>query len=216
LKLSKDDVVKVLGALQNASVATNPHNPELVNNGGPADIQALVAKLGTKSDSTDFTKEPLSNGVELISKPSRLHVPPWQFVSAILDGVSLKTATFWTGTNKIFTTTKSKKISCWDPRLGKPGRVEIATTGQWDGTEIGLRGAAAPDFNHAKFGVSISGPKHYSIFGDLNQVGALTGDCSIHQNARGGLFFVLQDEKLFNSLTDLLDGNIAPTKAPPQ
>jgi hypothetical protein len=213
LKLSKDDVVKVLSALQNASVVTDPSNAELVNNGGPAGIQDLVAKLGAKSDSTDFTKESLSSGVELISKPSHLNVPPWQFVSAMLGGVSLRTATWWSQ-SKIYTTTASKKFSCWDTRLQKPGRVEIATTGQCEGTEFGLTGSAHPDFNHAKIGVSISGSKHYSILGDMNQEGALTGDCSIHQNGRGGLFFVLQDEELFSSLTALLDGNTAPTKAP--
>ena len=46
LKLTKSDVVKVLGALQNASVVTDPKNPQIVNNGGPADVQALVANLG--------------------------------------------------------------------------------------------------------------------------------------------------------------------------
>jgi hypothetical protein len=213
LKLSKEDVVKVLQALHNASVVTDPSNPSLVNNGGPADIQALVATLGTVSASTMYTDETLSTGVELISKPSKLHVPPWQFVSAVLGGVAIRTATWWE-TSRIYTTTKSKKMGCWDPSLGKPGRVEIATTGQWDGKEFGLTGAAATNYNHAKIGHSLFDSRHLSIFGDMNQEGAISGDCTPHQNSRGGLFFVVQDEELFNGLTALLDGNTAPTKAP--
>ncbi len=213
LKLSKDDVVKVLQALQNASVVTDPSNSSLVNNGGPDDIQALVAALGTVSDSTTYTDETLSTGVELISKPSKLHVPPWQFVSAVLGGVSLRTATWWES-SRIYTTTKSKKMGCWDASLGKPGRVEIATTGQWEGKEFGLTGAAAANYNHAKIGHSIFDSKHLSVFGDMNQEGAFSGDCTPHQNSRGGLFFVVRDEELYNGLTTLLDGNTAPTKAP--
>jgi hypothetical protein len=57
LKLTKDDVVKILTALQNASVVTDPHNPQIVKNGGPTDITVLVARLGVKSTSTAFTHE---------------------------------------------------------------------------------------------------------------------------------------------------------------
>jgi len=213
LKLSKDDVVKVLTALQNASVVTDPMNQELVNNGGPADIQTLVSGLGTKSDSMAFTKDTLSTGVVLISKPSKLHVPPWQFVSSVLDRTSLRTATWWAAP-KIYTTTASKKISCWDSSLGKSGRVEIATTGQWDGTDFGLSGGSGPDFNHAKIGVSISNAKHLAIFGDMNQQGAVSGNCASSQNGRGGLFFVVEDQALSNGITTLIDGDTAPTKVP--
>jgi hypothetical protein len=95
LRLTKDDVVVVLKALQNASVVTDPHNLQIVKNGGPANISALVKQLGVKSTSTSFSKTILSTGVELISKPSGLHVPPWQMVSSVLDGVPLRTATWW-------------------------------------------------------------------------------------------------------------------------
>ena len=104
LRLTKDDLVKVLMALQNASVVTDPKNPQVVNNGGPTDIQNLVQNLGIKSKSLTETKAELSSGVALISKPSSLHVPPWQFVSAVLGGVSLRTATWWANP-KIYTTT---------------------------------------------------------------------------------------------------------------
>ena len=45
LKLSKPDVVTLLRALANASVVTDPAKVQIVNNGGPADIQALVSGL---------------------------------------------------------------------------------------------------------------------------------------------------------------------------
>ena len=38
LKLDKDGLVKVLDALRNASVVTDPDQPQIVRNGGPADI----------------------------------------------------------------------------------------------------------------------------------------------------------------------------------
>ena len=213
LKLTKDDVVLVLKALQNASVATKPTNPQIVKNGGPADVQDLVARLGLKSNSDAYTKDTLSSGVMVLSKPSRLQVPPWQMVSAALGGVSLRVATWWNA-SKIYTTPASAKVSCWNPALGKRGRVEIATTGQWQGTELGLEGGPRAGANHAKIGVSLSGNRHYAIFGDLNQEGALSGNCSAAQNGRGGLFFVVDDQALFDSVTGLINGNTAPTKAP--
>ena len=61
----------------------------------PADVQALVASLGVKSSSAAVLTAKLSSGVELISKPSHLNVPPWQMISAILGGIPLRTATWW-------------------------------------------------------------------------------------------------------------------------
>jgi hypothetical protein len=213
LKLTKDDVLAVLTALHNASVVTDPKNPQVVNNGGPQDIQQMVQNLGTKYGGDTFTKNTLSSGVVLMSKPSGLHVPPWQMVSAALGGVSLRTATWWANP-KIYTTTASTTITCWDDSLGKPGPVEIATTGQWAGKVFGLTGGLGRNFNHAKLGVSISGDKQYSIVGDMNQQGTTSGrNCSSSQNGRGGLFYVLDSADLFNSLKNLIDGGTAPTKA---
>ncbi len=212
LKLMKDDVVKVLTALHNASVVTDPQNPQIVRNGGPADIQNLVKTLGSKSNSHTFTKDVLSTGVELISKPSTLNVPPWQMVSAVLGGVPLRAATWW-ASPKIYSTTASSAVTCWDESLAKPGAVEIATTGHWAGKEIGLAGGLGTNFNHAKIGVSTSGDRHYSIFGDMNQQGSLSGpNCSRSQNGRGGLFYVFDDADLSQSLTSLISGNTAPTQ----
>jgi hypothetical protein len=213
LKLNKDDLVKVLKALQNASVVTDEKNPQIVNNGGPADVQALVKGLGSLSSSKTSTTETLSSGIKLISKPSDLHVPPWQMVSALLGGVSLRTATWWTNP-AIPSTTATTKIACWDPSLGTPGPVEIATSGQWAGKQIGLKGGLGPDFNHAKIGVSTSGTNHYAIFGDMNQQGTITGpNCASSQNGRGGLFYVLDNVELSNAVRDLITGGSAPSSS---
>ena len=211
LKLKKDDVVKVLTALQNASVVTDPHNPQIVKNGGPTDITVLVARLGVKSTSTAFTHEILSTGVQLISKPSGLHVPPWQMVSSVLDGVSLRAATWWANP-KIPSTASSTAIDCWSTALRTPGGVEIATSGQFQGKTFGLKGLADADGNHAKIGVSTSGSHHYTIFGDMNQQGAIKGNCKSSQNGRGGLFFVIDDAELSNRVKDLITGDSAPTE----
>src|SRR5205823_5709756 len=109
LKVNKADVLKVLRALDNASVVTDVANPQIVDNGGPADVRAQVNKLGTKSESDKVMKETLSTGVTLISKPSALHVPPWQMVSALLGAVPLRAATWWTSP-AIPSTTKSSKM----------------------------------------------------------------------------------------------------------
>jgi hypothetical protein len=214
MKLTKDDLVRVLKALQNASVVTDPTNPQIVNNGGPADVQQLVKSLGVKSKSATSSTDKLSNGVQLISKPSGLHVPPWQMVSAILGGVALRSPTWWTSP-AIPTTMASTNITCWDASLERPGPVEIATTGHWAGKEIGLTGGLGSNFNHAKIGVSTSGGNHYSIFGDMNQQGSATGTtkkaCASSQNGRGGLFYVIDDADLAKSVTDLIKGDSAPT-----
>jgi hypothetical protein len=204
LKLTKDDLVAVLKALANASVVTDATNDQVVRNGGPADVQALVKTLGKQSTSTSFTKDTLSSGVTLISKPSRLHVPPWQLVSAVLGGASLRTATWW-ASPKIPTTTSSTHIGCWDMALAKPGAVEIATSGSFAHKTFGLTGGAGSNFNHAKIGVSTSGSHDYSIFGDMNQQGSLSGpNCGSSQNGRGGLFFVVEDHDLWSSLKALM------------
>ena len=207
LKLTKGDVVTVLKGLGNASVVTNPTLLQIVNNGGPADIQALVNGLGKVSKSKIATSDTLSSGVVLISKPSDLNVPPWQMVSAMLDGEPLRTATWWTKPE--IPTTTGGTPGCWDPSLGTPGAVEIATTGTWNGKPIGLEGMAAPDGNHAKIGVS-TGTHSYAIFGDLNQMGSLSGpNCDSSQDGRGGLFYVVDDASLFSSVRDLIEGDTA-------
>jgi len=63
LKLNKQDVVNVLRGLQNASVVTDPKNVQIVSNGGPSDVQALVNSLGTRSKSDDVIQSTLSSGV---------------------------------------------------------------------------------------------------------------------------------------------------------
>jgi hypothetical protein len=205
LKLNKEDVKTVLECLQNASVVTDPNNLQIVRNGGPSDIQDLVKQLGKKSKSAKNMKITLSSGVELISKPSRLHVPPWQLVSATLNGLPLRTATWW-AYPKIDTTTDSTNVTCWNNDLGSPGPVQIATTGEWGGKSFSLKGGS----NHAKLGVSTDPTQPYSIFGDLNQQGALSGEkCDSSQNGRGGTFYIITNKTLFDGLTNLIKGETA-------
>lgn len=213
LRLNHDDLVAVLKALQNASVVTDHENPQIVQNGGSQDVQDLVNALGAKSQSPTATTATLSSGVQVISKPSALHVPPWQMVSALLGGAPLRVATWW-NSSRINSTTATTSIGCWDASLGTAGPVEIATTGRWDGTSFGLRGGIpSGDANHAKIGVSTSGSHHYAIFGDMNQEGALSGTatvCGGSQNGRGGLFFVVDNAALATSVGDLIRGETAP------
>lgn len=216
LRLIKEDLITVLKALAHAGVVTDPDNPQLVRNGGPGDVQGLVEALGTRpddkkaqsDDDRNYTKDELSTKVILISKPPTLYVPPWQMVSAAMGGIALRTATWWAAP-KIYSTKKTP--DCWGHQLHPPGPVQVATTGEWDDTAFKLAGSA----NHAKIGVSTSGDSHYSIFGDMNQQGAATGSnhqCEISQNGRGGLFFVVRNLALFESITDLIHGDTAPAQ----
>ncbi len=209
LRLNMEDTIKVLQALLNSSVATDPDNPQIVRNGGPAEVQNLVIKLGKKSRSTTHIDVTLSTGVKLLSKPSGLHVPPWQLVSSELNGLPLRTATWW-ATPKINTTTLSTTITCWFEDLGTPGPVQIATSGTWDGTTFSLKGGPQLDSNHAKIGVSIDSSNPYVVFGDLNQQGTLSGDnCASSQNGRGGTFYIINNKALFDSVTNLIRGETA-------
>lgn len=212
LRLSHGDLNTVLDGLVNASVVTDIKNPQIVSNGGPADIQAKVETLGTKVSNTAVVEGVLSSGVEIISKPSALHVPPWQMVSSVLGGVSLRAATWWA--DPTIPSTTGGIPTCWNTSLATPpGAVDIATSGTWKGTTFSLKGGISSDANHAKIGVSTSGTDHYVIFGDMNQQGALTGDCGSSQNGRGGMFFVMNNTQLSASLSDLLAGTSAPTSA---
>jgi len=231
LKLNKGDLMKVLNALIRAGVVTDPTKLQIVRNGGPADVQALVKQLGKRptrlkvapgeklNPDDYFTRDELSSKVLLIAKTSNLTAPPWQMVSAILDGTAERAATWWT-TPRINTTTKASKVGCLAPfvapKQGEPilekTQGAVALTGIWDDKEIKLN---APS-NHAKIGVSVSGSHHYVIFGDLNQQGTLSPpDCGKSQNGRGGLFFVLDNKALADSVTDLIDGDTAPVKGKP-
>jgi hypothetical protein len=215
LRLTKDDVVTVLKALANASVVTDPKNPQIVQNGGPPDIRELVDGLGVLSKNVTATKDTLSSGVVLISKPSRLRVPPWQMVSALLGGVSLRVASWW-AVPQIDTTTVAGAPDCWDSSLPPPNAVEIAATGAFAGRTYGLTGGLGTDFNHAKVGVSTSGAAHYAIFGDMNQQGKLSGPvCASSQNGRGGLFYVVDDAELYDNVKAMIAGKVGIARARP-
>ena len=215
LKLTKADVLTVLTALSNASVATRTSIPALCQNGGPADIQAAVKRLGKLNHTKKCTTATLSSGVKLISKPSLLPVPPWQLVSAKLDSLPLRVASWWAHP-EIPSTSTSSTIHCWAAGLGEPGPVDIATTGVWDGVEIGLAGGTGTTHNHAKIGVSQDPTQPLSIFGDMNQQGALAPAaiypnqrCTSSQNGRGGTFYVLENKAFWESLSAMLKGESA-------
>jgi len=218
VKLTKDDLTIVLSALGNASIATNLSQPSIVNNGGPVDIQALVNELGKESKSKTVFQATLSSGIQLISKPSSMAVPPWQMVSSQLNGLDIRVASWWASPN-IYSSVAGQIPDCWDSSLARPGEVEIAISGNWDGTVIGLEGGMGKNFNHAKIGISKDPTQPLCIFGDMNQQGAMAPNyahqgqtCSSSQNGRGGTFYVLSNSALFTSLTALLTGDSAPVK----
>jgi Deoxyribonuclease II len=206
LGLTHEDLVAVLQAMRNSSVVTDPSNEQIVSNGGPEDVQSLVKSLGKKSDSKTATIRELSSHVRIISKPSLLHVPPWQLVSSLLGGVPLKAATWWNSSD-IPTTNAHTHMGCWDSGLAAPAAVEIATSGVWDSTPMKLTAGPSPDGNHAKIGVSTDSDTHLAIFGDLNQEGAISGntkECGTAQNGRGGMFFVVEDAELSKDVGALI------------
>jgi len=218
LKLTSDDLAIVLGALANASVTTSLTAPSIVQNGGPANIQALVNGLGKVTTGTTCSVSTLSTGVQIISKPSNLNVPPWQLISAKLNALPLRVASWWQPP-AIYSSAGGVVPGCWAAGLGTPGAVATATTGTWNGVSIGLEGGDGTNFNHAKIGISTDPTEPICIFGDMNQQGALAPNydsqgqtCDSSQNGRGGTFYVLSDPGLFASLTQLLSGATAPVK----
>jgi hypothetical protein len=134
-----------------------------------------------------------------------------------------RTAT-WSASPQIYSTVNSTNIGCkigckigcmtlntaFSMKNKQPGAVDIANTGMWNGHGIGLIGGQ----NRAKIGVTTSGAKHYAIFGDLNQQGTIyPPHCERSQNGRGGMFFVVQNEDLFSTLSKLVEGDSEPAKA---
>lgn len=218
LRLDAGDLVAVLEALVTARVATDPSIASLVRSGGPADVKALVARLGTHPAGAEAGVRQLSSGVELVCKPASAQVPPWQLVSAQLGGVDLRVASWW-ARPEIYSTTAGTPLGCWRNDLGTPGAVDIATTGTWDGNSIGLTGGTGDRYNHAKIGVSTDPDRPYSIFGDMNQQGALrpgydepNQTCASSQNGRGGLFYAVSDPTLHRQISALLAGESAATE----
>jgi hypothetical protein len=139
-------------------------------------------------------------------------VPPWQFVSSVLGGENLLTATWW-ASPRIPSTHSAADVHCWDPTLTTPpGRVDVAVSSSWEGTPVAFTGGP----NHAKIGASLSSSHHYAIFGDLNQQGQLgqaaspnSQACDSSQNGRGGMFFVLDNPPLSAGILKLISGKVA-------
>jgi hypothetical protein len=222
LKLSEPDLKVMLTSLSQASVATDPTNPQVANIGGPQDVVDLLKQLNLGVKSKQNVLDPampvtLSTGVRLIAKPSGLHVPPWQMVSSVLGGIPLRTATWW-ASPEIPSTTGGSKPGCWDDSLTTaPGAVEIATSGTYLNQKFNLKGQSGADGNHAKIGVSTTPGAGLAIFGDENQQGTLDGPdgtCESSQNGRGGMFFVMNNATLSAQIAALIAGDTAPTTLP--
>jgi hypothetical protein len=46
----------------------------------------------------------------------------------------------------------------------------------------------------------------------MNQQGSLDTNCGSSQNGRGGTFYVVDNEQLFNGVRDLIQGDTAPVQ----
>ncbi|GAA0298167.1 hypothetical protein GCM10009087_04960 [Sphingomonas oligophenolica] len=207
LKLSSVDVALVLRALANSKVVTKATdltiwNVSSVQPDAIADAIALFSHPDTLVTKTDVV---LSSHIRLISKSPSLNVPTWQFVSAELApapataGPALRTAT-WTSATMGNTT---GSVACWDESLkGIPGPIIIATDGSWGGKPLKLGISSS----HAKIGITTeAAAAPYVIFSDLNEDGGLSPPaCKRAQNGRGGMFFVIEDKSLHDSLTVLI------------
>jgi Deoxyribonuclease II len=213
VRLSPDDVVAVLKALATASVVTDPTNPQIVRNGGPAAIAEVASNLGQKSAADRMFRYQLTAvaGIQLLSKPAKLHASPWHLISSTLGSVDLRVATWWNH-NDIPDTAADVTPDCWptDGNWKAPGAVVNAQTGHWNTVAFGLLGTGSASGNHAKIGVSTSGTHPYTIFADMNQEGALSGSCGAKQNGRGGIFFVVENKSLHDDVANLLS-NGPPT-----
>lgn len=222
LKLTEPDVLKVLAALKQEGAVTDTGNSQLVRTGGPPEIVTAVSELGSPNTDATVTSEKLSSGVRLIAKAGGLKAPPWQLVSALLNGMPLRVASFWSG-SKIYSTTSKTRTSCLSKDFGSPGAIQIALTGSWNGKTIGLSGSSQKNSdgdplgaNHAKIGVSTEDGSSLTVLADMNQDGVLSGTgsaCAVSQNVRGGMFFVLDDQGLHDGITKLIAGKTAPGHA---
>ncbi len=220
MRLHKADMITVLQGLGNASVVTeinDPKFPQFSNLGGPPELVSLASALGKRSSSVTPLNVLLTNGVRMISKPNLLGVPPWQMVSSLLGGTSLRVASWW-GAEPIPSTKAGEIPSCWNKTTlpTPPGEVDIALQGTWNKVPFSLRESPSASGNHAKLGVSTSGTNAYAIFGDMNQQGYLSGTCKGSQNGRGGMFYVMEDAQLNQGLTGLISGDPKVDTVPPQ
>ena len=219
LRLSPLDVQQVLDGLANASVVTDVTVPQLASIGGPQPISSRAQMLGRLStEHRRSSTRTLSSGVRLISKPSALQVPPWQMVSAVLgasgapSGPPLRTANWWAAPTIPSTAQPGRSRLLGNRTASRPGgdrhqrRLERA----------GDRpvGRPCPERQSCQDRISLGGAPYYTILGDLNQQGSLapaSRPCQSSQNGRGGLFFVVDNQQLHDSVAALIAGSTAPT-----
>jgi hypothetical protein len=133
----------------------------------------------------------------------------------------------WWGASPIPDTTAWQVFTYWPKGRAPPGQVTIVHSGYWDKVTFSLQEGpfGKPDANdgsHAKIGISEPKSHNLVIFGDMNQAGGLEPDgaqgCAHSQVSRGGLFFVLQNDKLWTSLDEMfqhgLKGSVDPENIP--
>ena len=155
LKLKQGRRGQSLTALQNASVVTDTHNPQIVKNGGPTDITVLVARLGVKSTGTAFHPRHSFDWRAVDFKAFRA---PCATVANGVFGARwrLTKSCNLVGEPQIPSTTSSTTIDCWT-RRSHPWRSRNCNLRAVSGQDIWLKGLADADGNHAKIGVSTSG-----------------------------------------------------------
>ena len=135
----------------------------------------------------------------LISKPSNLNVPPWQMVSALLDGdVGAHGDLVGLAADLLDQEARSRSAAGTGVLKSdnkKPGDGRHRQERQLGGRTLGLIGGQRTTPRSAS---PRRVAKHYAIFGDLNQQGTINpgkGKCDSSQNGRGGMFFVVKNDE---------------------
>ena len=105
----------------------------------------------------------LSTGVELISKPSNLQVPPWQMVSAFSAVFPCEPRRGGLPGNPLHHGVVVRRLL--EQIARDPGSVDIATTGTLVGQGIRPARRAGHELQSRQAGSSTSTKQHYAIFG---------------------------------------------------
>ena len=224
LKLNKEDLLEGAAGDAKRERRHRSDNRQIAQNGGPPEIRDAAEELGKKPHEKLRHKKPddlkiiqtqLTADVMLISKPSNAER------AALADGVGAARRRLRAHRHMVGLAADLLDQEVDQDRLlgghvevrqKSPGDVIIAKNGTFGGRPLGLIGGQ----NHAKVGVVTSGRTSFSIFGDLNQQGTINpvkGKCDASQNGRGGMFFVVKNDELFKTLSDMLEGEDEPFKA---
>ena len=249
--INKIDVINILNGYIQTFIITDNSKPQLVYllKNCPREIKKLVDQLQIpefiktwdsscpKNYPKGSRKPPQINkkylnmnlqgvgnifkDIKVVFKPSKLRVPPWQYMSTMLNSVDIYSATWWQPP-AIPSTPRNIKPDCpdWQSFFGDklPGEVSIVKTGKWENIKFSLTASEISNKNHAKFGVGKI--DDICIFSDINQQGAVRCGsgiytckntappesptcCATGQNYRGGAWIILPNKILANSLREL-------------